>query len=232
MIYRTQEKHLNKGRHPCQFPINLPVPEPFGKEEYHPAAKGNSGIKCRWSYHAALNKGCQNDRSSHQMYCPNDNGYAENPKRSIANSTHLPIPAPVFSGPFNHFYPSLDLHTAVGTMPSRHKNLSCGEKLAPEEKKNSSQKTTPCPQIIQGEFFFQVENGKRHKDKQCDNFLEDFQLPNRHNLMSHPICGDLQEILEQGYPPTDQRRNNPWFIRMVPQMSVPREGHEDIATTK
>lgn len=47
--------------------------------------------------------------------------------------------------------------------------------------------------------------------------------------MPDPVGRNLQEILEECDPPTNQCRNNPWLGIQILEMPVPRKGHEDIA---
>jgi len=68
MICCTQQEHLDKSRYPCQFSINLPVPDPFGTEQHYSAAKGNPGIKSRWPCHVVEKKGGQDDGSAYQVH--------------------------------------------------------------------------------------------------------------------------------------------------------------------
>ncbi len=50
-----------------------------------------------------------------------------------------------------------------------------------------------------------------------------------HDLMSDAICGDLDQVFEEGNTPADECRDQPCFVAEAVEMTVPCQGHEDIA---
>ncbi len=88
------------------------------------------------------------------------------------------------------------------------------------------------PEKVGFDFLFHIEDGEGHENQQGDDFLEDFQLADRHDLVSDPVGRHLEEIFKQGDTPTDQSSYHPGPAGQIPQVTVPREGHEDVAAAK
>lgn len=75
--------------------------------------------------------------------------------------------------------------------------------MARKIKKNCPQQAEPSIEIIQGELFFEIEKGKRDKNREAYEFLENFKLPNGHHLVADTIGWHLEQILKKGNAPTD-----------------------------
>jgi len=106
---------------------------------------------------------------------------------------------------------------------------SHAHKLLTEQKERRAQQTEGGPEIVPVRLFFQVEPGKGDEHRQGDHFLQDLQLPDVHDLIADPVCGDLNQILEQCDSPADEGSEPPGFVLEVLKMPVPGDGHEDVA---
>ncbi len=73
-----------------------------------------------------------------------------------------------------------------------------------------------------------VEDCKRHKNRQCDNFLHDLELRQRKLRVADPVGWNLKQIFEQRDAPADQCGDKPFPPRHVAQVGIPRKGHEDV----
>jgi len=73
-----------------------------------------------------------------------------------------------------------------------------------------------------------VEERERHEDRERHHLLDDLQLRQRKLMKPDPIRRHLQHVLEQRNPPADERRHIPRPVRQIPEVRIPREGHEDI----
>ena len=107
--------------------------------------------------------------------------------------------------------------------------VSYAHQLPAKHKERSAQQAEGGPKVIPVWLFFQVEPGKGDEHRQGDHFLQDLQLPDVHDLIADPVCGDLNQILEQCDSPADEGSEPPGFVLEVLKMAVPRDGHEDVA---
>lgn len=98
-----------------------------------------------------------------------------------------------------------------------------------KDKERGTQQADPCPQVVQRDLLFHVQDGKRHEHRQRDDLLKNLELPQRHDLMTDAIGGHLDQVFKEGDPPADKRGNQPGFGRHVFQVTVPRERHEHVA---
>ena len=63
-----------------------------------------------------------------------------------------------------------------------------------------------------------VEDGKRHEDRQGDNFLHDLELRQIQRAVAQTIGGHLEEIFEQGDTPARQGGDVPGSVVEVAQV--------------
>ncbi len=83
--------------------------------------------------------------------------------------------------------------------------------MATEDEERCAQNAEGGPQVIERQFFFEVEVRKRNKHRQRDDFLQDFELSDGHYGCAGAVGGDLQEVFEQSDSPTDERGDEPRF---------------------
>jgi hypothetical protein len=77
-----------------------------------------------------------------------------------------------------------------------------------------------------------VEDREWKKDQKCDHFLQDFQLSQAHRGVPDAIGWNLKQIFKKRDPPTQDRCDVPLLIGPIPQMGVPREGHERVGANE
>lgn len=106
--------------------------------------------------------------------------------------------------------------------------LGASEVLAENEVGGADQAESG-PEVVPGEFFFEVPDGEGDKHGQCEDFLEDLELADAHDLMTDAIGGDLNQVFEKCDAPTDQGGDQPGLCRQVLEVPVPGEGHEQVA---
>src|SRR5262249_32253950 len=58
--------------------------------------------------------------------------------------------------------------------------------------------------------------------------LQELELIEPQRAVADAVRRDLQQVLEEGDAPTDQRGDEPRLAAQVAQMRVPGEGHEDV----
>lgn len=108
------------------------------------------------------------------------------------------------------------------------KNLLNRQILFAEHEVHRSDHAEACPQEVPVQFFLHKKQAEGNKDTEGDDFLQDFQLGDRHDLVSQAIGRHLKQVFEQGNAPTDQGGDIPFFILHVPKVAVPGEGHKHI----
>lgn len=86
----------------------------------------------------------------------------------------------------------------------------------------------PCPEKVELDGGFHVEDGKRNEYQQRNDFLHYFELRQAQHCKANAIGRYLQQILEQGDTPTDQCSNDPGLFTKITQVGIPCEGHEYI----
>jgi len=106
------------------------------------------------------------------------------------------------------------------------------DKLASKHKEHGANQTEAGPKIIQFEGFLQIENGKRHKHAQGDDFLNDLQLTDTQRAVADAIGGHLKEELKKRNTPTDKSGDQPGLVVQLLEMGVPGKGHKDVAANQ
>src|SRR6185437_2974264 len=84
------------------------------------------------------------------------------------------------------------------------------------------------PQVVEPERLVHVERRKRHEHAEGDHLLQDLQLRQAEARIADAVAGYLQQVLEEGDTPAEQRRQVPGAVGEVAQVRVPGEGHEDV----
>src|ERR1700744_310495 len=104
--------------------------------------------------------------------------------------------------------------------------LPLAAEVAPTEYKiNRAHHAQGGPQVVEAQRLAHEEYGERQKYAQRDDLLQDLQLPDIELREADAVRRHLQQILEQGDAPADERRNNPGPGVQFLEMPVPREGH-------
>ena len=84
-------------------------------------------------------------------------------------------------------------------------------------------------------FTFEKYNCENCKNRECDNFLQNFQLPEIKRsavfFETDPICRNLKTIFEKRNSPTDKdNRSQTQIVKPIHlfefEMSVPRKSHK------
>ena len=76
---------------------------------------------------------------------------------------------------------------------------------------------------------FMTSERERHEHQQRDHLLRDLQLRQRHAAgVADAVARHLQQVLEQGDAPADERGDDPRPLVEVLEVAVPGEGHEDV----
>ena len=99
-----------------------------------------------------------------------------------------------------------------------------------EHKIRRSRQAQPRPQIIKLDRLIHIEDRKRSKDRQRDDLLQHFQLPQTQRGETYPVRRHLKQILEQRDPPAQQSRYIPFLVVPISQMRIPGKGHERVRT--
>lgn len=98
-----------------------------------------------------------------------------------------------------------------------------------KDEERRGQQAAGGPDVVPIWFFLQIEPCEGDEDSQRDDFLKNLELPDIHDLMTDAVGGDLDQVFEQRDAPADQCGDQPWFLSQVLQVTVPGDGHEDIA---
>lgn len=91
-----------------------------------------------------------------------------------------------------------------------------------------TQQTERGLKVIQFERFVHVEHGEGGEDRQGNDFLHDFELRQAHLGVADAIGRHLDQILDAGDAPADQRGDVLRAVAQAFEMGVPSECHEDI----
>lgn len=78
-----------------------------------------------------------------------------------------------------------------------------------EDKKHRSGQTTASPEVIPAESRSHVQDGKRHKDRQGDDFLHDLQLGQAEPAIADPVGRDLDQVFKKSDPPGNSDGDQP-----------------------
>jgi hypothetical protein len=84
-----------------------------------------------------------------------------------------------------------------------HREKKLTDNFITKNKEDCTENTQTGPEVIQSQMFFHVEYGKGDKNRQSDNFLEYFQLPQIHNLIADAIGRHLHAVFKEGNTPAD-----------------------------
>ena len=98
-----------------------------------------------------------------------------------------------------------------------------------KDKERGPQQAYPCPQVVQRDLLFHVQDREGNEHRQRDDLLKNLELPQRHDLMTNAIGGHLDQVFKEGNPPANERGNQPRLGRHAFQVTVPRERHENVA---
>jgi len=79
---------------------------------------------------------------------------------------------------------------------------------------------------IQLERLAHVPEREGHEDRECDYFLNDLQLRQRHHRVADAIGRHLEQILEQRDTPARERCDEPGLAAEILEMGIPGESHE------
>jgi hypothetical protein len=95
-------------------------------------------------------------------------------------------------------------------------------------KVNGSDDAQSGPQKIEPRLLLHVNDCKRHEYKKRYRFLHDLELAECERSVADPVCGNLEQILEQRDAPAHERRDVPFAIVERAKMAVPGERHENV----
>ena len=81
--------------------------------------------------------------------------------------------------------------------------------------------------VIPLQFFAEIGDGEHREHRQCNHFLNGFELRGIEFVGADAICRHLETIFEKRDTPTGED-HFPKSFAAVLQVAVPREGHEDV----
>ena len=84
--------------------------------------------------------------------------------------------------------------------------------------------------MVPAQPLIQDDGGKDRKNAQGDHLLNDLELGGGKGDIADAVGGHLEAVLEEGDAPTDENhgQQGPLGAPEVFQMSIPRQGHEEV----
>ena len=84
------------------------------------------------------------------------------------------------------------------------------------------------PQVVEFERLVHVEYRKQHKNRQCDDLLNDFELRQRVDCVADAVGGHHHKVFAQCNAPAGQRGDPPSFVAHGAQVTVPSVSHKTV----
>ena len=100
-----------------------------------------------------------------------------------------------------------------------------------EHEKCPARQAAKCNSVIPMQSTAKVIDGEDTENHECDYLLNHLELVGGEGPSADAICWNLQAILEECNRPANQN-NFPQRGGPVLEMTVPREGHEDVRADK
>jgi hypothetical protein len=86
----------------------------------------------------------------------------------------------------------------------------------------------PGPKVIELDRLMHVKHCEGHEHRECNHFLQDLQLRERHRRVADAVSRHLQQIFKKGDAPTQRGGDKPMPGVPILQMRVPRKSHEGV----
>jgi len=97
----------------------------------------------------------------------------------------------------------------------------------PERKRDGGQNAHERREMVPPDFFVEIKKRKHAKDRERDDFLDDFKLQRRIDRVAPAIRRHLKTIFKQCDAPAHEDDEQQRLVLEF-QMAIPRERHENV----